>query len=149
VRVLVVEDDHVQAEQARAALESAFPAIEVQRLATESQFYERLDAIRQSPPDLFLLDVMLRWADPSPEMPPAPADVRRAGFYTAGVRCLSLLLDHPSTRHVPVILWTVLDQGDLAEPLGALDPPPHVVHVRKAEGEVRLVQQVRQLMQRR
>jgi CheY-like chemotaxis protein len=85
-------------------------------IATESEFRDSLDRIADDPPALVIMDVMLRWCDPSPEMPPQPDDVRAAGFSRAGVRCSQLLRANSMTRGIPVVVFTVLDANGLSLP---------------------------------
>ncbi len=145
MRILSVEDDPIQAQWICETIEAEFADATVECIATEQEFYAKLDAIASHPPDLILLDVMLRWTNPAPNIEPPPSEVREGGFFRAGLRCERLLAARESTRRVPVILYTVLDRSDLEETVGAsvaqvsflrkeADPQPLVAAVRAAIG---------------
>ena len=126
MRILVVEDDHLQAEWLRTNLGEGFPELrespKIELMSTEFEFRQRFGEITDSPPDVIVMDVMLRWADPSPDMEPPPPDVVKEGFYVAGLRCEQLLAADRRTRVVPVILYTVLDSSALNHELRKLRP---------------------------
>ena len=120
--VLIVEDDYIQWGALREALEKALrrkiPELRVERIATEERFRAALADIVRNPPDVIIMDVMLRWADAGERLPEAPEEVRREGYRRAGVRCRRLIADNPATRDIPVILYTVLEESDLREDTG-------------------------------
>lgn len=141
--ILIVEDDAFQAETIEAKLNQEFPGAEIQKISTERQFHLSLDSIVQNPPSVVVLDVMLRWTDPAPNLETPPDDVRREGFFRAGLRCQKLLAQHETTSGVPVILYTVLDRNELDRELKGL--PPNVVHLRKESDLSPLVQTIREM----
>lgn len=110
---VIVEDDHLQRGPLEDHLRAAFPGAQVTTLGSEHQFRECLPQLVASPPDLVLMDVMLRWALPSPNAPTPPADVTEGGYYRAGLRCANLLLADERSRSVPVVLYTILERSDL------------------------------------
>src|SRR5689334_5119881 len=120
MNILLVEDDYTQAQWIRDTLEDAFPGVEVSHIETEFRFRSGLPMITQTPPDIVILDVMLRWDDPGPNVQPAPPDVAAEGFYRAGLRCQKLLGQSDLTSTIPVILYTVLERADLASDLEGL-----------------------------
>ena len=122
-RVLIVEDDYLQAEWLRATLEGYFPSLNVQHMRTESEFRDKIEKLRRDPPDLVILDVMLRWADPNPRIAVPPEEAKN-GFFRAGLRCERLLRLYKETRQVPVILYTVLQENDLGKELIKVKAPP-------------------------
>src|SRR5690348_2830914 len=103
-RFVVVEDDHLQKGPLEDRLRMTFPGADVSVLSSEHQFRDFLPALRSSPPDLVLMDVMLRWSLPAPNAPEPPPDVAEGGYYRAGLRCAHLLLDDEQLHHVPVVL---------------------------------------------
>ncbi|MEQ8208255.1 MAG: hypothetical protein RH917_00365 [Lacipirellulaceae bacterium] len=114
MRILLLEDDPKQAEGITLSITDRFDA-EVVRIATESEF--RL-AIRKEfalSADLAVLDVMVRWTDPSLNMPRRPEDVCAEGPPRAGLRCLALLRE--VAPEMPVIAYTILEEDDLSEDL--------------------------------
>lgn len=113
MKILLVEDDHLQVEFLRRELQNSFSEALIRVVSTESEFRSRFEEISQSPPDVIVLDVMVRWADPSSNIKERPEEVVRDGFYTAGLRCEELLARNPQTNNIPVILYTVLEPTDL------------------------------------
>jgi CheY-like chemotaxis protein len=120
-KILIVEDDPLQMEFIVPELQNAFCGTEIKLLKTEHQFRVALEEIAKNPPDVAIIDVMLRWTDPVPNQPPAPEDVREGGHYQAGLRCAALLRRYETTRAIPVILYTVLEEADLLHDLRELN----------------------------
>lgn len=114
MRIVIVEDDHIEACELKEFFEKKVGA-KVVLIATESEFVDRLDQIAAMQPSIVIMDVMLRWADPTPDLDERaiPADVVEEGFYTAGIRCMKRLQSRAETRKIPVILYSALDQSDL------------------------------------
>jgi len=110
---VVVEDDHLQEEPLAEHLRSVFGDARVETLSTEEEFRSRLPALRVDLPDLVVMDVMLRWSDPKPDTPQPPDEVLAGGYYRAGLRCAQLMTQTPQLRHVPVVLYTILERCDL------------------------------------
>ncbi|HEV7892635.1 MAG TPA: hypothetical protein VGP08_18625 [Pyrinomonadaceae bacterium] len=113
--ILIVEDDQSQAGLIEAALrnEPDFYSPKIVRISTESQFRARFEEITAKPPDAIVMDVMLRWADPIPDMLPPPEDVQKEGCFRAGLRNAKLLAHDERTSKIPVILYTMLEKIDL------------------------------------
>ena len=145
MKILIVEDDHLQVDLIRARLQSAITHLGVRVVSTESEFRARLSEIEADTPDVIVMDVMLRWADPEPELKRPPKDIHDEGYYRAGLRCQRLLAERERTRNVPVILYTVLDRNDLAETIASL--PSNVIHIGKWTPES-LVTEIRRLTRR-
>jgi len=59
MNIVLVEDDHTQAEWIKAVLTSTFAGAESQLVKTESDFMTFLDTMSQ-PPDLFIVDALER-----------------------------------------------------------------------------------------
>src|SRR6267154_1778537 len=110
MKILIVEDDHLQAEWIHMSLAQAFPKAEFNCVRTEAEFRSRFGEIADNRPQVVVMDVMLRWEDPSPEITPRPDYVEAEGFYRAGLRCERMLAQDERTSHVPVILYTVLER---------------------------------------
>lgn len=115
LKILMVEDDPVQIEVMEEALRRGLKEARIDLIRTEHEFCSRLEKIAANPPDVAVIDVMLRWTDPSPDLPKPPPEVVAGGHYKAGVRCQALLGSRPDTRKIPVILYTVLEQDDFKE----------------------------------
>jgi DNA-binding NarL/FixJ family response regulator len=112
--VVLVEDDHIQAESFKDALMDKYKKIRVDAIPTEHEFERRLDDFVKRPPDVFVIDVMVRGTDPSPDGEYVPQE-QKGSFFRAGMRCENKLRQRKSKT--PVILYTVLQKEDLAEDL--------------------------------
>jgi len=115
MRLLIVEDDYLQADRLRGVLRDHYPGAEVNRIRTEHEFMERMGELRKNPPDIALLDIMVRWTDPADNMPEPPAEVEEEGYHLAGIRCMKRLRETEETAGVPIILYTVLQDTDMDE----------------------------------
>jgi CheY-like chemotaxis protein len=113
MHVLIVEDDYLQADWLGQILRDQLSGVEIELIRNEQRFYDWLESLKSSPPDLVILDVMLRWTDPGSGIS-APEEVMKGGYYRAGLRCEKLLRQKERTRSTPVILYTVLEALDLA-----------------------------------
>lgn len=145
MKFVIVEDDHLQAGSLRRELERAFKGCEVQRIPTESEFRERLPHLAEERPDFIIMDVMLRWTDPSPDMKPAPEEVTRNGPARAGFRCLRLLGQHEELEDVDIILHTVLEQNDLGAALEGMPAKVRVTYLPKSSDYSPLLSLIRDL----
>ena len=103
MKVLIVEDDEDQAEDLEKTLRSAFKGIKITRIELEREFLERFDEVAEGRYDLAILDMMLEWSDPAPNLPPPPGT-----FDEAGLRCHQKLKSDARTAHVPVLVLSVL-----------------------------------------
>lgn len=147
MRVLLLEDDYLQADLLRAELKRVLGA-EVLWIDVESDVLGRQAEIDKFRPHVALIDVMLRWATPHDEPPPPPLP---AGWslYTAGLRCREYLAARPATRSTPMIFYTVLSETDVRSKLpgypGAFpagvhflgkdsDPDPLIQLIREVTG---------------
>jgi CheY-like chemotaxis protein len=145
--IVVVEDDYLQADWIQARLEEAFPQVNILPVSTESEFLRRFDEIASSRPDVVVMDVMLRWADPSPNIADMTDDVKKEGFYRAGLRCALTMAADARTAEVPVILYTVLEGADLKDEFRNL--PPNVQYVPKQPELEPLFQKINELTHQR
>lgn len=127
--ILLVEDDQLLGDQLVSTFTGRHPNIQVQTLTTERQFREDFARLESSPPDLIVLDVMLPWDFPRPDLTLPPDDVASGGFRLAGVRLYQLLQTSSALATVPIILHSVSDSESLRQSLGAR--PPHVLILPK------------------
>ena len=141
MKIVVVEDDPHHAVQIEQWLTEALEHASVNIVRTEHEFRANLDALVRERPDLFIIDVMLRWTHPAPDMPPRPPEVASEGFYKAGFRCAELLTARSPA--VPIIIYTVLDEADIALWIKRL--PPTATYVRKELTAELLLERVRQV----
>lgn len=145
-RFVIVEDDHLQKGPLEANLQAAFDGAQITTFSSEHQFSEHIPTLQSSPPDLILMDVMLRWALPSPNAPAPPTEVAEGGYYRAGLRCANLLLANERLRQVPVVLYTILERGDLERDGNTL--PANCSYVGKSGDIEVLIRKARTLIGR-
>lgn len=143
MKILLLEDDGDQAEEIKLALEGAFRATDVDVVDCEAAFRERFASIAAAPPDLFIVDVMLRWSTQGRQLFYASPRETTERFEHAGPRCAALLLSDSRTSQVPVLLYSVLDRQDYASLLGNL--PPHYSVLRKEPALNNLILHIRSL----
>ena len=140
MRIIVVEDDNIEADSLVNGLKEKLNA-DVSVIHTEREFVGTLGSIAEHPPDLIVLDVMLRWTDPTPDLKieDIPADVLRDGFYSAGVRCVKRLEADNRTKGIPVVFYTTLERNEFGLP---------ITHITKGEEIDSLAQAIRSKVQR-
>jgi hypothetical protein len=147
--IVLVEDDYLQAEWVESWLGEAIQDLRIERISTESKFYSWLDEVADvqgSYPDVFIIDVMLRWATPSPTMKEPPDEVLANGFYRAGLRCKEKIIEHEKISNTPIILYTVLEELDLE--IALRDKTSNVVYLRKDSDSEPLIKMVREVTRR-
>jgi CheY-like chemotaxis protein len=115
MRVLIVEDSEDQIEWVRETLAESFQDLELNAITSESDFRAQLPAIAANPPDVVILDAMLRWSRSAREVRPRPEDVQAGNFLSAGLRCKKMLEAHPATSCIPVVVCSVLHRDELPE----------------------------------
>lgn len=143
-RLVVVEDDHLQDGPLAEHLRSVFAGADVVTLTTEEEFRANLRGLRADVPDLVVMDVMLRWSDPRPDQPAPPEDVVSGGYYRAGLRCAQLMAEDDRLRGVPVVLYTILERGDLERDGARL--PANASYVGKSSELDVLIRHIRSRM---
>jgi DNA-binding response OmpR family regulator len=141
----VVEDDHLQEQVLSEELMDAYPEARVESIDSESEFRRWFDQPGMGAPDVVVMDVMLRWSDPSPNPPVQPKEVAEEGYYRAGLRCAQLMSADGRTANVPVVLYTVLERSDLDRANSRLDAP-NVEYVRKSTDVGPLLKRVRAIL---
>lgn len=104
LKILIIEDDHVERRQLCERIKAAFGAVELIEFETESAFYTKIDGVLADGLDLAIVDALLPWQFPSPESSPAPVDVTEGGFWNAGARCVQRLRASPRGDVIPVIV---------------------------------------------
>jgi CheY-like chemotaxis protein len=144
MRILVVEDDHLQSDSTLHNLSREIPGVSLIHIPTEFEFRARFDEIVSSKPDVIVMDVMLRWDDPKPDLQ-IPPDVAEGGFRRAGIRCKSLLAENEQTRDIPVIFYTVLDSAEVRQDID--DCYPKAEYQLKTPGGYDLVKRIEKILQ--
>jgi DNA-binding response OmpR family regulator len=147
MRALVVEDDTVQFEYVQEKLMAAFVGLDIVRVSTECEFRSKFEAIAANPPDVAVIDVMLRWTDATADYVARPAEVRvDNGHYRAGFRCAAMLAANANTRDVPVIIYSVLDVDDVQAQIRQLGPKHYFIRKESYIGN--LTAQIRAVLGR-
>lgn len=141
MRVLIVEDDHFQSEALESLLEAEIPGTVIFRIRTEREFRQKFEEIALDQPDVVIMDIMLRWTDPSPSMDMPPQDVLSDGFYRAGLRCTKLLLGDPRTRRCHIVVYSALSHERLASDVAGFGR--NAVFMSKAKPHEHLLQLLR------
>lgn len=146
--IVILEDDHLQEGPLEEQIRQAFPAARIDTIDTEQEFRGRLDGYRRDRPDVFVMDVMLRWAYPSPDAEQPPPEVVRGGYQRAGIRCAQLVTGDTALRRVPIIYYTILERSDLDRDAEQyLDRT--TTYVRKSTDPEVLVRKIRELLRPR
>lgn len=134
-RIVLVEDDHLQAGLATESLIAGIQEAQVTVIATEHGFRTEFPHLVGYPPNLVISDMLVRWYYPKvdiPEIPEPPEDITTGGhFFTAGFRIQRLLANHPATENMPVILWSVLPLENLIGLRSASDSLEGVYFLQK------------------
>ena len=118
LRVVLVENDHLTQEDAIEDLQKYLNS-QVTTYSAESDFRNSLDSFRNSPPDIFIFGLWVRWTHPAPVMPEAPIEVLEGEYnhhYGAGMRMARLIAEDPRTANTPVVIWDCLDEEELKAP---------------------------------
>ena len=144
MRILIVEDDERSAEWLCETFKEAFPSSEHEVISTESSFFAALPSILDSPPDLAVVDIMLRWADVSEESLSAPEENVTGGPFRAGFRIIEALQSQKTTKALPVVLYSSVHPEGIAGKTGKL--PENVVYLRKDTDPRQLLSVVRSLL---
>jgi CheY-like chemotaxis protein len=111
LNILLVEDDHIQRSDICAAIEQAVQGT-VSTLCCEWDFQTKFEEIASNPPDLVVMDVMLRWQAPSRNLEPPPSGHPPE---SAGLRCAARLRSDARTQSVKVILYSVFPPESIAD----------------------------------
>jgi hypothetical protein len=111
MKVLIIEDDSIQARRLGEHIQRHFADVTVDRIETELRFLKLLPGIGEAEYKVALIDMMLRWTDPSPTMEQPPPEVLKEGFFVGGLRCRKAL----AVKHIPSIIFTVHDRDSFAQ----------------------------------
>lgn len=132
-KVLIIEDDQIQAEDLKARIEKMGSPADV--ISTEAEFRRKFRDGDLKNYSLAVVDMMLRWTDPAPDMEPPDADVIEEGSYTAGLRCCRSL----AARGVPSVVFTALSPNTIPR-----KPGDHFEIIHKSgDGFARLMDRIR------
>lgn len=104
----------MQSKALREEINSKFgQGTEVEVIDSELGFKKKIKDISLHPPTIILMDVMLRWTKPSPDIEVQPDYIKIEGFYKAGFRCQKLLMENDYTNKIHTCyFYTVLDKSE-------------------------------------
>ena len=121
-QILILEDDASMHALLEGIIHDELPDWKVETLETEYEFrlswLPWFDLGKKVRPDVVVIDVMLRWTNPSVDQPPRPPEVIEGGFMRAGLRCLELIRQRPALANTRLIFLTSLTKKNL-DALGA------------------------------
>jgi CheY-like chemotaxis protein len=137
MRILIVEDNRSHADLLSDGLTKIRDA-DVVRLRSEREFREAWNTIEIEPPDVALIDVMLRWDVPRLDPIPRPEG---GDIYDAGIRCMRQMKESEKTAHVPIILYSVVSKPDLEHLIPKL--PGGVTYMEKTSDIASVVSLIR------
>jgi DNA-binding NarL/FixJ family response regulator len=137
-RFLLLEDNWQHAETLKVWLEAEFLGADVRVMDTAKEFQHGLDAIAADPPDVIILDMMVRYTDADDA--DSITGSKDEDFFTAGARCYDLLASRNLAARA--ILYSVIDKDDLRKELA------HLVkaHVQKREDKGDLLAKIKCLL---
>jgi ActR/RegA family two-component response regulator len=104
--ILVIEDDGYQANELKRHLDKIGA---VKCIPTELDFYKQVKNAPSLPFKVAVVDMMLRWTDPAPDMEMPPPEVSSQGFLIAGLRCCRTLKE----RGIHCVIFTALDPNEI------------------------------------
>lgn len=137
MKILIVEDDHSEAEYLTSTLAKEFTGVEITVIRTESAFRKSLPDLIVTPPNVIVLDMLLRWSDFSEDV---PAEVpTEHDYFRAGLRCQELLASNQRTADIPIIFYSVVERSDLP----SFQLPKNAFYCSKSAESFDLVRKVR------
>lgn len=144
---LIVEDDKFQYAHIKDAITRirsfSKSKTRIERIATELEFIDKFESIATEKPDVILMDIMLRWTDPAPDVKLPPPEIAEQGFFRAGVRCEQRLAGDPRTSDIPIIVYSILEKKDLE---GEITQRPEVSYLEKDFGVGELNSKLEELL---
>src|SRR5258708_5755898 len=120
-RVLIIEDDKTQADLLKHEIEKHI-GLTSDIISTELEFWNRYEKMNHQ---IAVVDMMLRWTDPAPDMQMPPAHIIKEGFFTAGLRCCRAL----RKKNIPCVVFTALDPARIP-----LSSPDEFEIINKSQG---------------
>jgi len=109
MKIILVEDNHFFVQRIREDLFKKIKNLNLVQIQTELEFRKNIENIISPTPDLIIVDVMLRWTNPSPSMELPPNEILEEGLFSAGIRCKEILLQHKINEEVPILIISALD----------------------------------------
>lgn len=140
--IVLVEDDDMFIDRIENELRKEFgPDLAIDISDSESKFLRKLESYKENPPDVFVFDMRVRWADADTieNCPPQPGKEDPA---RAGLRCLAEIETHLPTSSAHV--FTILDRWDIQAKFGSNEAERVLrCHVNKVGGLETLIDKIR------
>ena len=143
MRILLVEDDYLDAGAIRDLLAEHYRNVEMIEVANEADFVASLSDLEENPPDLVIMDIMIPWQRPSASLI-APSQGANPDPLRTGIRLLAKLQESSRLRNSPVILHSALEWHDVESDLK--NSPDHILFVHKEAPPTRLMIVLRALL---
>ena len=146
--IYYLEDDSAYAQLVVAKLEREFPLFrrrcEIHRVSTVKGYLELLGEFKQNrkaKPDLIMLDLMVRYADPEPGDPEVPTEW---SYESAGLRCAALTLtEFPA---IPIVLYSIVEDADISNDPEYLNLRDKIKYVAKGPNLNNLAKEIYALL---
>lgn len=132
MKIVLLEDNHFHRENIEEWLSENFPTLEILVFETEFEFKKNIDRLIHSPPSLFIMDIMVRWATIDDYEDP-PKEIEEKGHYRAGFRCKDAAKERKELKDVPIILLSVLGDDELKEHIKTLGKNEHFIEKNRFE----------------
>lgn len=139
MKVVLIEDDQLQAGWTRDALSDAFEDLEIRHFATSSGFVAALPELAVSGFDVLISDMLVRWTTLDSDSTRAPDGWR---YFEAGVQHVNAMRQTEGLRNVPAILWTVMSSSAISND----HIPPLTIFLTKNDDVRQLIRAIRSLM---
>lgn len=142
MKIILLEDDHIQASRIIDEMEHYFGMPKISLYSNASEFIKELPEICAVPPDLFLFDMMLQWSAvedlASREI---PSDFE---YSQAGIHCAKAVLSSPKISSIPIILHTFVRAEVIQSTFGVM--PKNVSIIGKEENTRSLMMMIRSVI---
>ena len=130
MRIIVLEDVPIAAASLVHLIRSECAEAQIRVLDNEFEFNQAHSDFIKQQPNLFVLDMRVRWTSSDLVAAVPPIDYQRTGSWRrAGLRCCRLLLSDERTRDLPIVLTSVLEDREVRAELQGL--PPNVDFIEK------------------
>lgn len=143
MKIIIVEDDFLQSDWLNSIIDESFPTVEVEIIKTELDFKNKISEIENSPPQIVIMDIMVRWAFPGEKNEPPP-EIKKASFYEAGIRCYRLMRSIENLKNVPVILYSVLSIEDVRDKIKNLQG--NCIYLPKVQNDSFIIKEIKRLL---
>ncbi|HXR46035.1 MAG TPA: hypothetical protein VN784_01230 [Candidatus Limnocylindrales bacterium] len=125
-RIVLLEDEEIYAKELQEQLLPLIAPLDIEWCSTEVVFMSNLATWADEPPLLFILDMMVRWADPGTAAPKQPEEVH--SHFRSGIRCYRHLRKHSVFAKTPILFSTVVSTEQFQQDIPHSDLAVSVYH---------------------